>query len=187
MKRAMIVAHPDDETLFGAGIVIRNPGDWTIYCCTIPAADPIRAVKFHDACRVLGATGVVYPHTEPCINSTITWLNEIDLSAYDHIVTHNSFGEYGHLQHKDVNRYVVRTYGKKLITTFGFTDQHGAGEHTIALTDIEKARKMKALKCYDHVHPFRNAAIPKWEALYKYHIEEKGVDFGIETYRGAMP
>ena len=186
MKRAIIVAHPDDETLFGAGIVIRNPGDWTIHCCTIPASDPIRAVKFHDACRVLGAEGVVFPHTEPSANESISWLDEIDLSQYDHIVTHNAVGEYGHQQHKDVHRYVVRKYGKKMITTFGFTPQ-GGGEHTLILTDIEKARKLKALKCYDHLHPHKGVNIPKWEALLQVHVTEKGVDLGIETYNGAMP
>lgn len=186
MKRAVVVAHPDDETLWAGGMIIRHPGDWTVICCTIPATDPIRAVKFHEACKILGAESQVFPHTEPPANERITWLDEIDLSGYDHIVTHNSMGEYGHQQHRDVHRYVVRNYGKKLITTFGYREG-GYGVHKIELTEFESARKLKALKCYDHCLPYDGRCPPKWEALLHRYIQTGGINFDIETYDGAMP
>lgn len=186
MKRAVVVAHPDDETLWAGGLIIRHPGDWTIICCSVPRADPIRAVKFHDACKILGAEGQVFPHQESPANEEMTWLEEIDLSPFDHIVTHNNMGEYGHLQHKQVHRHVVRKYGKKKITTFGY--RPGAlGVHKIALTEFESARKLKALKAYDHLHPYGDGCPPKWEALLHRYIKIEGIDFDTETFDGAMP
>ena len=183
----MIVAHPDDETLWGAGIVMRNPGDWTIICCTTPRADPIRAVKFLDACAVLGAAPLVINRIEPMANEPITNFDDIDLSGFDHIVTHNAFGEYGHMQHKSVHRHVVRNYGKKKLTFFGYRPGALAGVYRFHLTEFEKARKMKALKCYDHCHQYNGNLIPKWEALLDRYVKTGGISFDIETYDGALP
>src|ERR1051325_7321430 len=60
----MVVAHPDDESLWGAGIVLRYKKNWTVICCTVPYHDPIRAEKFRNACGVLGAAGVLLGHSE---------------------------------------------------------------------------------------------------------------------------
>lgn len=186
VKRAVIVAHPDDEVLWGAGIVLRHPGDWTIICASVPRADPIRAEKFFDSCDVLGATPYLHRIMEPVPTDSMNYLDEIDLSEYEHIVTHNALGEYGHQHHKDVHRYVYRRYGKKKLTFFGYSP--GArGGHEIHLTDIELARKMKALKCYDHVLPYNGKPMPKWEALYQRYITEGGISFNVETYDGALP
>ena len=41
-KNLMVVAHPDDETMWGGSLPIRYPGDWFIVCCTVPKRDPER-------------------------------------------------------------------------------------------------------------------------------------------------
>lgn len=187
MKRAMIVAHPDDESLWGSGIVMRYPGDWTIICCTTPRSDPVRAEKFLDACAVLGAKPVIMQRVEPMANEPITNFDDIDLSEYGHIVTHNAFGEYGHLQHKSVHRFVVRNYGKKKLTFFGYRPGALSGVHRIYLTEFEQARKMKALKCYNHLHPYNGQNMPKWEALLHRYMTTEGIPFHVETYDGTMP
>lgn len=183
MKRAVVVAHPDDEVLWGAGIVIRYPGDWTIICCSIPKSDPIRAVKFIDAVRELGATPHVHHVQEPDANESMRYLDDIDLSAYDHIVTHGAAGEYGHLQHKDVHRHITRKYSRKHLTFFGY----GAGGWQIDLTEFEAARKLRALKKYDHLHPYCGVVMPKWEALSELYFKKLGVKFNVETYDGYSP
>ena len=183
MKRAVVVAHPDDEILWGAGIVLRNPGDWTIICCSIPQADPVRAVKFLDAVREIGAVPHVHHVVEPSANESMKYLDDIDLSIFDHIVTHGAAGEYGHLQHKDVHRHITRKYGKKALTFFGYRPD-GAGEHKIELTEFEAARKLKALKKYDHIHPFGGIKMPKWEALIDLYVKKAGMNFNVETYDG---
>jgi len=85
-KRVMVVAHPDDETIWAGGLVLLNPGDWTIISCQIPKIDPVRSDSFLQACRLLGAKGVNRPQAlDPDFHFK---LGDMDLSGYDHIVTH---------------------------------------------------------------------------------------------------
>lgn len=188
MKRALVVAHPDDEVLWAGGLVISHPGDWTILCATIPRTDPIRAVKFQEACKVLGAEGQVFPQTEPPPNESISWLDEIDLSGFDHIVTHNAFGEYGHQHHRDVHRHITRKYGKKKLTFFGYYPKRPAPPgFTLRLSEFEVARKLKALKCYDHLAPYEGGNPPKWEALLDRYMKKERIPFDVETFDGPRP
>src|SRR6185369_9909067 len=99
MKRVLVVAHPDDESLFFGGLLASEPGDWTVISCSIPRTDPIRAWKFFDACEVLGAKPRLLPFSETEFN-----ISALELSSFDQIVTHNSAGEYGHPQHLQLNR-----------------------------------------------------------------------------------
>ena len=56
----MLVAHGDDESLWGGGLLARYAHkNWTVVCCTVPWADPIRTDKFRDACAVFNARPVV--------------------------------------------------------------------------------------------------------------------------------
>ncbi len=182
-KRVVLVAHPDDEVLWAGGIVIRHPGDWTIICASVPRSDPIRAVKFKDACYVLNAEPMLIDWQEPPANEPFLHLDCIDLSPYDHILTHNAFGEYGHIQHKSIHNFVKRKYGKKQISTFGYR-AGSKGIHRIDLTEFEEARKLKALKKYDHPSQYEGRTLPKWEALLDRYINKEGIHFGTETYDG---
>lgn len=179
-RGAIVVAHPDDESLFFAGVPIRFPGDWTIICCSIPRRDPIRQWQFFDACGVLGARGRVFPVQEPeSCDGQMTSLSEIDLSGFDVIVTHNAAGEYGHAHHRQVHNHVAAHYGNR-----AFYSGYGSGispSVSIALTDAEFARKLAALQCYRHTTPIDGK--PKWQAL----LDRYGAqfDFRNETYARA--
>jgi LmbE family N-acetylglucosaminyl deacetylase len=154
---AMVVAHPDDECLWGAGIVLQNPGDWTVICCSIPKTDPIRAWKFFDACNVLKAKPRLLPYTE---SSSLTHLRELDLGLFDTIVTHNQHGEYGHQHHKQLHFYVKENYGHKHQIYFGYK----SGQE-LRLTASQAAAKLSAINCYDHVLPYQNHEMTKADAL----------------------
>ena len=66
----VVTAHPDDEVLWGSGIILRNKEKkWTILCCSIPRIDDIRAYKFFDSCEVLGAK----PRLLPIIGAVATF------------------------------------------------------------------------------------------------------------------
>lgn len=183
MKRVMFVAHPDDESLWGAGLILRYPGSWDVIAASIPRADPVRAEKFYAACEALGAKGFVCRRTESPANEPLYHLDEIHLSRYDHIVTHGAAGEYGHLQHKQLHNHVVANYPGKLLTFFGFK----TGAFRIDLTPEETARKMDALKCYDHELPYDGGTLPKWQALIHRYQTLEGVPINVETYDGACP
>ncbi len=154
-RPVVVVAHPDDESLFGAGIILRYPNDWTVICCTIPFHDPIRAEKFHDACRVLGARGIVRQHPERVDHVPIPDLNEYDL-----IVTHNSVGEYGHKHHRELHDAIKPRWPDKTIC-FGYGVKP---DLTIVLSGAEVAKKLEALKKYDHRSRTDKGKM-KWEAL----------------------
>ena len=153
LKRVALVAHPDDETLWGAGLLLRH--DWTVICCTVPYHDPVRAEKFKDACAVLGARPVLLGHPERAGLIPIP-----DLSEYDLILTHNEAGEYGHVQHKELHNAVKVRWPEKMMC-FGYGVKPS---FTLELTEDEKAKKLQALKCYDHCSP-TDRGKPKWRAL----------------------
>jgi len=174
-SKVVVVAHPDDEVLWAGGYLIRNPGTHVI-CCSVPEKEPIRAWKFFDACEVLGAIPRLLPATET--RHGLRFLDLLDLSRYNEIVTHNRYGEYGHVHHSQVHHYIVDTYKDKTIKVFGYYPGH-EGRIKIELSEEESEKKLDALKCYNH-----NSAllgIPKWQELWKRWIEDKEVPFKIES------
>jgi LmbE family N-acetylglucosaminyl deacetylase len=171
MRRALVVAHPDDESLWFGGLLAAEPGNWTVICCSIPRTDPIRAEKFFDACKVLNAHAALIRRVE---TDTLD-ISSLDLSDFDQIVTHNSVGEYGHLHHLQLNRHLVAKYGDRVVTgCYG----KAPGPKKIALNEHQLGLKLAALRCYDHVSP--SDGIPKWRAL----IDRYGgqFDLAVETY-----
>lgn len=176
MKSVIVVAHPDDETLWAGGLAAR--GGFDIICCSVPKTDPIRAWKFYNACKVLGANGKVLPFIEPGPNQPLIGLEVLDLNGYDTIYTHNKLGEYGHLHHKQVHEYIVKNYSYKKIFTFNVCERNGDGL-TAQLPEPFLSQKMRALKCYDHCLPYEGKNIPKWQALLKRY---QHIDLTIETF-----
>lgn len=154
-RYGMIVAHPDDETLWGGGYLLRYPGDWTVQCCSVPVADPVRAVRFREACARLGARSVVHDSPDR-FETPLAGLDGLDL-AFDQIVTHGLAGEYGHPHHQQVSGYVL-CHARCPVVTFG-------GPTELLLTTAERAAKLHALKAYDHVLPYDGVPMAKWEAL----------------------
>lgn len=153
---AVVVAHPDDETLWAGVLISSNKGAFDVICCTVPRRDPDRAIRFAYAVKELGGYPVLVPFVEPNPDRDIQHLDAVDLSPYDLIVTHNSKGEYGHLHHRNVHDY-VRDSRARRIFTFGY----GGGEHEIVNEGDDKER---ALRCYDHKSP-ADGGVPKWQAL----------------------
>lgn len=155
-RKLMVVAHPDDETLWGAGIILRNPGGWNVVACSTPVSDPVRAEKFMEACSRLWAVGTVLP----CPDQYGTPLAlDVALDA-DVIVTHGLAGEYGHPHHQQVARY-VRDHAQCPVISFGYL----TGARRLLLNEQESLGKLHALRAYDHVLPYEGRPMPKWQAL----------------------
>jgi hypothetical protein len=175
MRRALVVAHPDDEALWFGGLLIAEPGDWTIICCSIPRADPVRAWKFFDACAVLGAKPKLIPYIEALPNDALENLDLVNVDDFDEIVTHNSVGEYGHRHHVQLNRFFALKCPAKMVTgCYGKSN----GAKSIVLNEHQLGMKLAALRCYNHISP--NDSEPKWKALLgRYGVQ---FDLGVETY-----
>jgi len=112
MKKAVvIVAHPDDETIWMGGTVIKNPGiDWTVLALC-RRDDPDRMPKFRQVCRFYGAKPIIsdledegkmsLEESLPEIKGRI--LAELGKERFDYIFTHGFNGEYGHKRHLGVH------------------------------------------------------------------------------------
>lgn len=136
-----VLAHPDDESLWCAGLLSASELDWTVICCSIPPQDPTRAYKFFAACEMLG----VLPRLLPYRETEVLDLALLDLSPFDLILTHGAAGEYGHRHHKQLHVFVGEHYPERA----RFIGYGGPGRFSLPLDDRLRARKMSALQCYD--------------------------------------
>ena len=120
---AVIVAHPDDETLWAGGMILMNPGcNWTIICLS-RKNDTDRAPKFFEALTLYGATGAMGnlddgPEQKPLPQKEIETAIQGLLPPihYDLIMTHSPAGEYTrHKRHEETGRAVFYLWEQNII------------------------------------------------------------------------
>jgi LmbE family N-acetylglucosaminyl deacetylase len=117
-RAAVVIAHPDDETLWCGGYILAHPEfDWRIVTLC-RASDPDRAPKFRQVLEQLGAVGEMAdlddePAQAPLpielVQETIARL--LAKSSYSLILTHGPRGEYTrHRRHEECCRRVVELW-----------------------------------------------------------------------------
>jgi LmbE family N-acetylglucosaminyl deacetylase len=132
---AVIVAHPDDETLWAGGAILSHPS-WNWFIVSVCRGnDTERSVKFYNALKVLKSDGNMgdlddgpdqNPLDEEEVEQTI--LNLLPEKNYDLIFSHNPNGEYTrHLRHEEVSKAVITLWYKSKIAadelrTFAYED-----------------------------------------------------------------
>jgi len=123
-KAAVIVAHPDDETIWCGGTILMHPDwQWTvIVLCR--GNDPDRAHRFYQAVKKIGATGRMEilndaPEQVPLPDSQVqaTILSLLLAKHFNFILTHSPYGEYTrHLRHEETSRAVISLWEKGCIS-----------------------------------------------------------------------
>jgi len=137
-KRVLvIVAHPDDETLWVGGTILGHD-EWMVYVISICRGDdPDRALKFSAALKILRAEGSMgtmddgvcqTPMRENETQDTI--LSLLPTLEYDLVITHNPSGEYTyHRRHVEVSSAVIKLWvnhkiKSKELWTFAYHDEN---------------------------------------------------------------
>ena len=117
-----IVAHPDDETIWMGGAILKNKFNWTIISlCRKNDLD--REPKFRKAYEFYNAKGFISDLEDDIVKPIpiYTIINKINSllpkKRYDLIFTHGENGEYGHLRHIEIHKAVKKMLKYKNIIT----------------------------------------------------------------------
>lgn len=145
----LCVAHPDDETIFFGGLILRRLRErrpWKIVCVTSDG-DLERHKQFLKACRALGVDDCEwwgfpdrYEKRLP-VEQLVERLRELPAPA--EIFTHGIVGEYGHPHHQDVS-YAVHTAFRRHSKLYS-TAYNAFPEFTVNLTPRDFALKARVL------------------------------------------
>lgn len=128
--KLLVVAHPDDEVLWGGANLLREPG-WLVISAT-NASNPGRATEFRKTMsyfnvtefRLLDVTDTYIDEDEVGVQKATELVNQLfDGSVLDTalaelstkqqwklVLTHNTRGEYGHVHHKKVGQLVKKYF-----------------------------------------------------------------------------
>jgi len=129
VKRLMIVAHPDDETIFGGGHLLKDK--YTVVCVTCGFID-FRVDEFEEVMSKTNDDYIMLGFTdrEDKTGPISNWYYEYDQiydtlndiiknNEWDLIITHNPDGEYGHIHHMMLSEMVTDITNKDNLYYFG--------------------------------------------------------------------
>jgi LmbE family N-acetylglucosaminyl deacetylase len=111
----VIVAHPDDETLWAGGLILCNP-DWNwVIIAMCRKSDPDRAPRFFEVMKALQADGIMGdmddgPEQIALAGEHVkeTILSLLPKTTFDLILTHGLKGEYTyHKRHIETSKAVM--------------------------------------------------------------------------------
>ena len=115
-SNVMIVAHPDDETLWGGANLYKD--DYFVVCLT-NGYNEIRANDFQKIMKFTNNTGILLNYPDVTGKYIDDWSNVKDGLLHDlkiileyknwnKIVTYGPDGTYGHIHHKKTSEYITK-------------------------------------------------------------------------------
>jgi len=109
IKALCVIAHPDDETIWMGGFILKHRyWDWFILCLC-RKGDSDREPKFKKVCSYYGARCIIDNLDDEKLNPINIKeiekriLKNLKKKNFDFIFTHGKNGEYGHIRHKEIH------------------------------------------------------------------------------------
>lgn len=138
LNAAVIVAHPDDETLWAGGSILMHQNYHWFVAAICRKNDPDRSSRFYHVLKKYGANGVMAdlddgPEQIPLRDQDIrgTILQMLPPLTYDLLLTHAPCGEYTrHRRHEEVSQAVMALWqtgqlSAKELWLFAYEDDDG--------------------------------------------------------------
>jgi len=178
---AVIVAHPDDETLWAGGALLSEP-TWSPFVgCACRARDADRAPKFARVLAELRAEGAMAdlddgPDQSPISDERVerALLECLPKRHFDCIISHSPLGEYTrHRRHEEVARAVLRLWLRGALSA--------AELWLFAYDDDGGQRLPSALPSADIVYELSHAV---WQRKYRLITEVYG--FGEASWEARV-
>jgi LmbE family N-acetylglucosaminyl deacetylase len=194
-RAGVLVAHPDDETLWAGGTILMQPScEWSIVALC-RASDSDRAPRFSEAVRRLGARGHLLDlddgsEQKPLASSDVDAAVQIALGSdpYEVILTHSPLGEYTrHRRHEEVGLAAARLWqcarlSARELWLFAYADD-GSGEppepigeahvHIRLTHEVWQAKRQIVEDCYGFGRgSFEYSAASQTEAFWRFSAVE---------------
>lgn len=189
----MIVAHPDDETLWG-GIELLNE-NYLVLCITNGKLSG--NIRYKEMNKVMEKTNdkcIILSYPDAYKLKRVNW-EKVGVSDYiksdietvltykkwKKIVTHNPQGEYGHIHHKLTSKFTTELYNKDINqdNLYYFAKYYDKGhlykvrKYLPKLTEEQVEKKMDLLDIYAS----QSGAFVKYGQMIKYEKLVKAKDF----------
>lgn len=127
INKLMIVAHPDDETIWGGYHLLKD--DYLVVCITC-GNNKARVNEINEALKYSNDKLIMLNFPDKILGKRSNWKNEeeeikkdikkiLEYKNWDVVVTHNPDGEYGHIHHKMTSKIVTNIYDKDNLYYFG--------------------------------------------------------------------
>ncbi len=177
INKLMIVAHPDDETIWGGNHLLKD--DYLVVCITCDN-NKTRVNEINKALKYSNDKLIMLNFPDKTLGKRSNWKNDeeeikkdikkiLEYKNWDVVVTHNPDGEYGHIHHKMTSKIVTNLYDKDNLYYFGkYYKKNDIKDIKVKnkLNNKELKNKKKMLEVYKsqgfiddkfgHMYPYEN-------------------------------